>query len=229
MLQLFFLDNLANPALTGDNAHHAERVLRMSVGEELLVSDGQGNWARCAITSISKKIVELSVIEKGFEALDSQRISVLQAIPKSDRAKETVELLTAAGVSEIYPWQSQRAIGKESDKWAVAALEASKQSRRFHIPTLSTKLDTDNAIKIFKDFEQVLICHESASTKISEVVKPAAKTLIVIGPEGGISDQELAQFAAAGGKIIKLGRPVLRSAHAGIAAVSAVSALMKVW
>jgi 16S rRNA (uracil1498-N3)-methyltransferase len=229
MLQLFFLDNLANPALTGDNAHHAERVLRMSVGEELLVSDGQGNWARCAITSISKKIVELSVIEKGFEALDSQRISVLQAIPKSDRAKETVELLTAAGVAEIYPWQSQRAIGKESDKWAVAALEASKQSRRFHIPTLSTKLDTDNAIKIFKDFEQVLICHESASTKISEVVKPAAKTLIVIGPEGGISDQELAQFEAAGGKIIKLGRPVLRSAHAGIAAVSAVSALMKVW
>lgn len=229
MLQLFFLDNLANPALTGDNAHHAERVLRMSVGEELLVSDGQGNWARCAITSISKKNVELSVIEKGFEALDSQRISVLQAIPKSDRAKETVELLTAAGVSEIYPWQSQRAIGKESDKWAVAALEASKQSRRFHIPTLSTKLDTDNAIKIFKDFEQVLICHESASTKISEVVKPAAKTLIVIGPEGGISDQELAQFEAAGGKIIKLGRPVLRSAHAGIAAVSAVSALMKVW
>jgi 16S rRNA (uracil1498-N3)-methyltransferase len=229
MLQLFFLDNLANPALTGDNAHHAERVLRMSVGEELLVSDGQGNWARCAITSISKKIVELSVIEKGFEALDSQRISVLQAIPKSDRAKETVELLTAAGVSEIYPWQSQRAIGKESDKWAVAALEASKQSRRFHIPTLSTKLDTDSAIKIFKDFEQVLICHESASTKISEVVKPAVKTLIVIGPEGGISDQELAQFEAAGGKIIKLGRPVLRSAHAGIAAVSAVSALMKVW
>ncbi|MFM8447968.1 MAG: RsmE family RNA methyltransferase [Candidatus Nanopelagicaceae bacterium] len=229
MLQLFFLENLANLALTGDNAHHAERVLRMSVGEELLVSDGQGNWARCAITSISKKIVELSVIEKGFEALDSQRISVLQAIPKSDRAKETVELLTAAGVAEIYPWQSQRAIGKESDKWAVAALEASKQSRRFHIPTLSTKLDTDNAIKIFKDFEQVLICHESASTKISEVVKPAAKTLIVIGPEGGISDQELAQFEAAGGKIIKLGRPVLRSAHAGIAAVSAVSALMKVW
>lgn len=229
MLQLFFLDNLTNPALTGDNAHHAERVLRMSVGEELLVSDGQGNWARCTIISMSKKNVELSVIEKGFEELDSQRISVLQAIPKSDRAKETVELLTAAGVSAIYPWQSQRAIGKESDKWAVAALEASKQSRRFHIPNLSTKLDTDSAIKIFKDFEQVLICHESATSKISEVVKPAANTLIVIGPEGGISDQELAQFEAAGGKIIKLGRPVLRSAHAGIAAVSAVSALMKVW
>ena len=61
------------------------------------------------------------------------------------------------------------------------------------------------------------------------MVKPAAKTLIVIGPEGGITDEELAQFVAAGGEVIKLGRPVLRSAHAGIAAVSAVSALMKVW
>lgn len=229
MLQLFFLDNLDNPALIGDNAHHAERVLRMSLGEELLVSDGRGSWARCAITSISKKIVELSVIEKGFEEVDQKSISVLQAIPKSDRAKEAVELLTAAGVSEIYPWQAERAIGRESDKWAVSAIEASKQSRRFHIPVVHPKLDSESAIKMFKDFEQILICHESANLKISEVVKPAAKTLIVIGPEGGISDKELELFESAGGKIIRLGRPVLRSAHAGIAAVSAVSTIMKVW
>ena len=187
MLQLFFLDNLENPALIGDNAHHAERVLRMSVGEELLVSDGKGNWARCEITSAAKKNVNLAVLESGYEAPDTQRISVLQAIPKSDRAKETVELLTASGISEIYPWQAQRAIGKESDKWAVAAIEASKQSRRFHIPKVWPNLDTESAIKIFKDFEQVLICHESATSKISDVVKPAAKTLIIIGPEGGIS------------------------------------------
>lgn len=229
MLQLFFLDNIENPALIDDNAHHAERVLRMGIGEELLVSDGLGSWARCAITSISKKIVELSVIEKGFEEVDQKSISVLQAIPKSDRAKEAVELLTAAGVSEIYPWQAERAIGRESDKWAVAAIEASKQSRRFHIPVVHPKLDSESAIKMFKDFEQVLICHESANPKISEVVKPAAKTLIVIGPEGGISDKELELFESAGGKIIRLGRPVLRSAHAGIAAVSAVSTIMKVW
>lgn len=229
MLQLFFVENLANPALTGDNAHHAERVLRMKSGEELLVSDGAGSWARCAISAISKKIIELSIIESGFEAEDVKQISVLQAVPKSDRAKETVELLTASGISEIYPWQAQRAIGKESDKWKSAAIEASKQSRRFRIPAVSQKLDTESAIKIFKDFDQILICHETAINKASEVVKPAAKTLIVIGPEGGITDEELAQFVAAGGEVIKLGRPVLRSSHAGIAAVSAVSALMKVW
>lgn len=229
MLQLFFVENVANPNLVGDNAHHAERVLRMRIGEEILVSDGQGSWARCSISSINKKEVELAVIESGFEESPKNQISVLQAIPKSDRAKETVELLTSAGVTNIYPWQSLRAIGKESDKWQVAAIEASKQSRRFYIPTVSPKLDTSAAVELFKDFNQVLICHESAKVQISKVVNSAAKTLIVIGPEGGISDEELAILESAGGKIIKLGRPVLRSAHAGIAAISAVSALMQVW
>ena len=65
MLQLFFVENVANPNLDGDNAHHAERVLRMRIGEEILVSDGQGSWARCSIASINKKEVELAVIESG--------------------------------------------------------------------------------------------------------------------------------------------------------------------
>ena len=229
MLQLFFVDEISTPKLDGDNAHHADRVLRMKAGESLLVSDGAGNWAKCEITAITKKDVELKIIESGFEESSSPKISVLQAIPKNDRARETVELLTAAGVSNIYPWQAQRAIGKESDKWRVAAIEASKQSRRFYIPQVTTKLDTSSALELFKKYDQVLVCHESAITKLSEVLKPALNTLIVIGPEGGITDEELSVFESAGAKVIKLGRPVLRSAHAGIAAISAVSALMQVW
>ena len=229
MLQLFFLDDIEHPELTGDNAHHAERVLRMSVGEELLVSDGRGKWAKCAITLITKKNLQLKVIQAGEETANPIQISVLQAIPKNDRAKETVELLTASGVSKIYPWQAQRAIGKDSDKWEVAAIEASKQSRRFNIPEVMPKLNTNEAINLFGQYEQILVCHESAKNQISDVVKLASKTLIVIGPEGGITESELELFEQAGAKVIKLGRPVLRSAHAGIAAVSAVSALMKVW
>ena len=229
MLQLFYVDEISTPKLDGDNAHHADRVLRMKAGESLLVSDGAGNWAKCEITAITKKDVDLKIIESGFEESSSPKISVLQAIPKNDRARETVELLTAAGVSNIYPWQAQRAIGKESDKWRVAAIEASKQSRRFYIPQVTTKLDTSSALELFKKYDQVLVCHESAITKLSEVLKSALDTLIVIGPEGGITDEELSVFESAGAKVIKLGRPVLRSAHAGIAAISAVSALMQVW
>ena len=229
MLQLFFVDDINFPQLTGDNAHHADRVLRLTVGEEILISDGIGNWAQCSITSVSKKEIELSILRKDFEQRESNNISVLQALPKSDRAKETVELLTAAGVSTIYPWQSARSIGKESDKWEIAAIEASKQSRRFHIPKVSDKLDTSAAIKILNEFDQILICHETAKNKISDVVISAKNTLIIIGPEGGLTEAELEIFEKAGGKVIKLGRPILRSAHAGIAAVSAVSALMRVW
>jgi len=229
MLQLFFVEDIEQPQLIDDNAHHASKVLRMQVAEQVLVSDGLGKWARCEIVEISKKTIQLKVLETGAEAENPKQISVVQALPKSDRAKEAVELLTASGVDEIYPWRASRSIGKDSDKWWQAAYEASKQSRRFRLPKVHSQLDTDSVIKLFGDFDQIFICHESATKQISEVVKVAPRTLIVIGPEGGISEEELAEFAKAGGQIIKLGKPVLRSAHAGLAAVSAVSALMQVW
>lgn len=229
MLQLFFVDEIKSPKLIGDNAHHAERVLRMKSGEELLVSDGAGSWARCRITYISKKETQLEILESGAEVPPESEISVLQALPKSDRAREAVELLTAAGATKIYPWQAARSIGKESDKWQSYSIEASKQSRRFFIPKVNEKLNTEGALELCKEFDQILICHESATQKLTEVVKPAKQTLIIIGPEGGISDEELEKFESAGGKSLKLGRPILRSAHAGIAAISAASAAMQVW
>lgn len=229
MLQLFFVEEIKSPKLIGDNAHHAERVLRMKSGEELLVSDGAGSWARCRITYISKKETQLEILESGAEVPPESEISVLQALPKSDRAREAVELLTAAGATKIYPWQAARSIGKESDKWQSYSIEASKQSRRFFIPKVNEKLNTEGALELCKEFDQILICHESATQKLTEVVKPAKRTLIIIGPEGGISDEELEKFESAGGKSLKLGRPILRSAHAGIAAISAASAAMQVW
>lgn len=229
MLQLFFVEEIKSPKLIGDNAHHAERVLRMKSGEELLVSDGAGSWARCRITYISKKETQLEILESGAEVPPESEISVLQALPKSDRAREAVELLTAAGATNIYPWQAARSIGKESDKWQSYSIEASKQSRRFFIPKVNEKLNTEGALELCKEFDQILICHESATQKLTEVVKPAKRTLIIIGPEGGISDEELEKFESAGGKSLKLGRPILRSAHAGIAAISAASAAMQVW
>lgn len=229
MLNLFFVDNLEELRLLDENAHHADRVLRLKKGEELLISDGAGSWARCRIEDISKREVILNAVERGFENPDELKVSVLQALPKGDRARETVELLTASGVHQIFPWQASRSIGKECEKWQSAAIEASKQSRRFFIPKVSEKLDLKDAIEICKNFEQILICHESADQKLSEIVKRAKSTLVIIGPEGGISEDEVVTFQRAGGSTIKLGRPILRSAHAGIAAVSAVSALMKVW
>lgn len=229
MLPLFLVTNIEAPELLDQEAHHAHRVLRMKVGEELLTTDGLGRWARCQITDSAKHQIKLAVIEQGRELKPEREISVLQALPKSDRAREAVELLTASGAEIIYPWLAARSIGKESAKWQVAAVEASKQSRRFNFPRVAPEVDTRSALEICKEFEQVLICHESATVALSQVVKPAKRTLIIIGPEGGITDEELEMFKGVGGQVIKLGQPIFRSAHAGMAAVSAVSAIMKVW
>ena len=144
------------------------------------------------------------------------KVSVLQALPKSDRARETVELLTAAGVTEIIPWQATRSIGKESEKWQSAAIEASKQSRRFHIPNVRSKVTGIEAREILQDFDQILICHESAKIKLSEIVLRASNTLIVIGPEGGLTEEEVELIKTAGGKIVKMGRPILQIGRAHV-------------
>ena len=94
MLPLFFVENIHQTSLVDENAHHVDRVLRMSSGEELLISDGAGKWARCRIEKTSKREIVLNILESGVEELEAMQVSVLQALPKSDRAKETVELLT---------------------------------------------------------------------------------------------------------------------------------------
>lgn len=215
--------------LSGDDAHHIDRVLRMNAGEAILISDGNGAWAIGKIRNVSKKEVGVEVLKVGTEAAPAQNISVAQALTKSDRAKETIELLTASGVDEIIPWRAERSIGKESSKWDVVSREAGKQSRRFWLPKISEVKNLYELIESASSFDQILICHEAAAEPISNVVKKASSTLIIIGPEGGLTENEIQEFGKINGQLVKLGRPILRSAHAGIAAVSAVSALMGNW
>lgn len=233
-MNLFYLPELTAKVgdlvkLIDEDAHHIDRVLRMNAGELLLISDGQGSWVIGKIRNVSKKEVEIEVAKVGSEAGGIQKIAVAQAITKSDRAKEAVELLTASGVDEIYPWRATRSIGKESAKWKATSIEAGKQSRRFWLPIIHESLDLKKLLDVARKYDQILICHESASEPLSKIVKKVASTLIIIGPEGGLTEQEIEELTKINGQVVKLGRPILRSAHAGIAAVSAVSALMGNW
>ena len=233
-MNLFYLKELGAKVgdllkIGGDNAHHIDRVLRMVAGDALIVSNGRGEWAVGKIRKISKKEVEIEVSEVGFENQLENRITVAQALIKSDRAKEAIELLTASGVEEIIPWKAVRSIGKDSSKWKITSVESGKQARRFWLPEIAEDHDFKELISAAKKFDQILICHEAASDPISKVVKKSNKTLIVIGPEGGLTETEIAELTAINGKLVRLGRPILRSAHAGIAAVSAASALMGNW
>ena len=236
MFTLFFVANL--PTIVGENyvfanedAQHAIRVLRTKVGDEFMLSDGNGSWSQVKTNTINKKSIQVEVTATGFQEALATTITVVQALPKGDRAKEAIELLTEAGVDRIVPWAAARSIGKTSNKFSITAREASKQSRRFRIPQVSDVATTSQICEAIKLSDLAIAFHESATHKLSDQISShnVGHLLIIIGPEGGMTDDELATFEAAGAKIALMGRPILRSAHAGIAAVSAVSALLKVW
>jgi len=240
MLTLFLVDKLEDSNLievSGDEAHHAIKVLRITVGEEILISDGAGNWVRAGVENIEKKTFTAKVLERGFQEEKSPRLIVLQGLPKSDRVKDAIEILVESGVDLIIPWQADRSISKwQKDslaKWQNVAVAATKQSRRFRTPEIIDGLSLSELLEIESEDSAVLVMHESATTKLSEVVTSKfggmSEIIIVIGPEGGISESELAVLESAGAHIVGLGPEVFRSAHAGGAALSAVSALIGRW
>ena len=240
MLTLFLVDKLESSQsieVAGDEAHHAIKVLRIKLGEEILVSDGAGNWVRAVVENIEKKTFMAKVLERGFQEEKSPRLIVVQGLPKSDRVKDAIEILVESGVDLIIPWQADRSISKwQKDslgKWQSAAVAATKQSRRFRKPEIIDGLSLSELLEIESENSAFLVMHESATTKLSEVVTSKfadmSEIIIVIGPEGGISDSELAVLEGAGAQIVGLGPEVFRSAHAGGAALSAVSALIGRW
>ena len=240
MLTLFLVDKLESSQsieVAGDEAHHAIKVLRIKLGEEILVSDGAGNWVRAVVENIEKKTFTAKVLERGFQEEKSPRLIVVQGLPKSDRVKDAIEILVESGVDLIIPWQADRSISKwqkdSLDKWQSAAVAATKQSLRFRKPEIIDGLSLSELLEIESENSAFLVMHESATTKLSEVVASKfadmSEIIIVIGPEGGISDSELAVLEGAGAHIVGLGPEVFRSAHAGGAALSAVSALIGRW
>ena len=240
MLSLFFVPEVLSPQtiVTGEEANHIHKVLRMAVGDELLLADGRGTWGSGTITSLSKTEVLVHLTETGTQATSQPRISVIQALPKSDRVKETIELLTEAGVDRIIPWQATRSISKMQgdslSKWRQGAFTAAKQSRRFRIPDIEFSYSAaTSSDEIFRN-SVILTCHESASAKLSQVFSsPLPEGLeeifVVIGPEGGLTEEEVAHFHALGAHTVRLGEPIFRSAHAGVAVLSAIQALTGRW
>jgi 16S rRNA (uracil1498-N3)-methyltransferase len=239
MLTLFFVPDLptqvgATYSFNSEDANHAIKVLRIEVGEIFRVSDGNGGWANVQAQEVTKRSIETSVLEIGHQEPLEIQFTIVQALPKSDRAKEAVELLTEAGADVIVPWLANRSISRTEviSKFATTAREASKQSRRLFIPQLHETVKERGVIELIKDADLALVFHESAQVKLSEIITPQIKAksvVVVIGPEGGITEEELAAFAAAGAHIAGLGRPILRSAHAGLAALSAINSLLKVF
>ena len=238
MLTLFFSDQISTgqrQVLENEEAHHAIKVLRLNTGEVIKISDGVGNWVSGPIVEIAKKELFISITERGEIQAAKPELVLVQAITKSDRNKEMLELAVEAGVDRIIPWQSERSISKwQSDseqKWQVGIKQSCKQARQAKLPQLMQVMSTSEVIMSIGEGGFGIVFHEEASTKFSDLTIPNSQpsVYLVIGPEGGVSEQELLSFQNNGSKVVRLGDTVLRSAHAGFAALSAVQTKLGRW
>ncbi|MEU6817008.1 16S rRNA (uracil(1498)-N(3))-methyltransferase [Streptomyces sp. NPDC046860] len=223
----------ARYVLDGPEGRHAVSVKRLEPGEEVVLTDGAGRYAVCEVVGTEGKdrlIVHLASVAE--EPPPSPRITVVQALPKGDRGELAVETMTETGVDRIVPWQASRCITqwkgerglKALGKWRSTAREAGKQSRRVRFPEVADTATTKQVAALLAraDFAAVLhsdFAHESIPLATAELPSEG-EIVLVVGPEGGVSRDELALFEEAGARACVLGPSVLRTSTAGTAATA---------
>lgn len=237
---LFLLDPLPGGDevfLGGDEGRHAARVRRLRPGEALTLGDGHGSLAECTVVAVEADGLTLQVGGRSSEPLPRPRLVVAQAIPKGERAELAVQLLTELGVDEIVPWTAARAevrwrgerAAKALLRWRRTAREATKQSRRAWVPAVAEPATTAEVAERLAGGAG-LILHEQGSQPLACcALPPVDELLVVVGPEGGVAEDELVQFAAAGARSVRLGDPVLRTSTAGAAALAVLSVRLGRW
>lgn len=237
---VFLLGDLTGERLTlvGPEGRHAATVRRVRVGEAVDLVDGHGNRARATVRAVGRDVVDLDVVSRVCETVPIPRIVLVQAIAKGDRGESAVTMATEAGVDAVVPWAAERSIVKwegergerARSRWSSAAREAGKQSRRAWLPEVSSMATTAEVATLLASAAAGLVLHESATIALAGLALPTSGDLVVVvGPEGGITDAELHAFEDVGARPVRLGPSVLRTSTAGVAAVAAVSALSGRW
>ncbi|MEV7525440.1 16S rRNA (uracil(1498)-N(3))-methyltransferase [Streptomyces sp. NPDC091371] len=228
--------------LDGPEGRHAVSVKRLNPGEAVVLADGRGRWAEAVVKAAEGKdrlVVSVSGVFE--EAEPAVRITVVQALPKGDRGEVAVETMTETGVDAIVPWQASRCItqwrgdrgAKSLAKWRATARESGKQSRRVRFPEVAEAMSTKQVAALLAGADLAVVLHEDRDTP-SEALAVAelpssGSVVLVVGPEGGVSPEELAAFAEAGARPYRLGRSVLRTSTAGTAATAVLLARTGRW
>ena len=232
---LFILESLPETGdvlVAGAEGRHAVYVLRLTPGERIRVSDGQGAVADGEVRGAGPEGLRVAVLARYEVPPRAPEFVLVQALPKGDRGPLAVDLATELGVDRIVPWAASRCVtrwredrvAKGVAKWRAAARAASKQSRRPHLPEVTELMTTREVCGLLADVDLALVLHEQARRPLAELQIPREGTIaVVVGPEGGLTDGEVVAFRAAGAQAVRLGAEVLRTSTAGAAALAALS------
>lgn len=223
--------------LDGDEGFHAATVRRLRVGERIVLGDGNGELADCQVASTGKRELTATVLARRSELRPVPAVTVVQAIPKSERSELAIELATEAGADAFVAWQAERCVarwdGPKADKglrrWGAVARSAARQSRRAFIPEVTGVLSTRELLDRVPG-TLTLALHEVATAKLAQVEFADVSCItLVVGPEGGLSDAEIGDLTAAGAHVVRMGPTVLRTSTAAAVALGALGVLTRRW
>lgn len=220
--------------ILGSDVNHIKNVLRMKIGEELKVSDGNNRMYLCEITDIASEEIALCVKEE--LACDTElpsRIHLFQGLPKGDKMELIIQKAVELGAYEIIPVETKRAVvkldekkaAKKVERWNSIAEGGAKQSGRNVVPKVREVMSFREAIQYATSMDVILIPYELAegmeeTKRIIEEIRPGQSVGVFIGPEGGFETQEVEYAVSNGAKVITLGKRILRTETAGLTTLS---------
>ncbi|MFT4245500.1 MAG: 16S rRNA (uracil(1498)-N(3))-methyltransferase [Micrococcaceae bacterium] len=237
---LFYLDETeqlnvgSKTRVVGAEFKHA-KVRRINIEEQILLADKNGNKYFATVKDLNKVALICEIQEALQTELPTPEIIIVQALAKNGRDEQAIESCTEVGAHTFIPWQSSRTIVKWDlkkqkkmlQKWENVVTAAAKQARRAYVPKVTSLRTTKQLLQTLED-AKVYVLHEDATQSLAQVIKhddSVKKIAFIIGPEGGISSEELNQFGELDSQIVSVNNHVLRSSNAAVVALAQFQAL----
>lgn len=236
--------------LDGAEGRHAGVVQRKARGERVDVVDGEGLRLRCVVEQADAGHVTLLVQEVALDPAPDVVVTLVQALAKGDRDEMAIEAATEVGVDRVVPWQAERSVvvwrgeraAKSRARWLGTVRTATKQARRARLPEVALPVDSrglaEHVGEVVAAGGRAIVLHEEATTALADVPLPdpaptgsagAPEVLVVVGPEGGISEREVEALTGAGAVAARLGPHVLRTSTAGPVAIALLAQRLGRW
>ena len=217
--------------LEGTEGRHAASVSRVRHGEILSVGNGNGLIVSAEAIEIAKDCVKLEVLSIKEHEHSLPRMTLVQALAKTDRDERAIEAATELGIDTVIPWAAARSVSKWEgpkiskgvSRWSAIVREASKQSIRPFIPNVLHPMGINELIPQLAD-QQVIVLDPTGDTSLGEISVTHKPIALIVGPEGGITEAELNEFRGAGATIATMGSNILRTSTAGPAALAILNA-----